>query len=45
MTVPDQEYTQALLEQRISEMSDTELAALLSRTRPPEPPTSPGPNQ
>jgi hypothetical protein len=35
MTAPDQ-YTEALIEQRIAEMSDTELAALLSRTRPPE---------
>jgi hypothetical protein len=40
MTAPDQ-YTEALIEQRISEMSDAELAALLTRTRAPQPPTDP----
>jgi hypothetical protein len=39
MTVPDQEYTQALLEQRVAEMSAKEFAELCQRTRPPEPPT------
>jgi hypothetical protein len=39
-TLPDSEWTQALVEQRIAEMSDQEFAEMCQRTRPPEPPTS-----
>lgn len=36
----DSEFTEALVEQRVAEMSDQEFAALCQRTRPPEPPTT-----
>jgi hypothetical protein len=38
--LPDSEYTEALIEQRIAEMTDQEFADLCQRTRPPEPPTT-----
>jgi hypothetical protein len=34
--LPESEWTEALIEQRISEMSAEEFAELCQRTRPPE---------
>jgi hypothetical protein len=33
--LPSEEWTDALIEQRIAEMSEAEFAALIARTRPP----------
>jgi hypothetical protein len=33
--LPSEEWTDALIEQRIAEMSDSEFDALIARTRPP----------
>ncbi|MGO9098863.1 MAG: hypothetical protein ACLP9Y_05255 [Mycobacterium sp.] len=35
MMLPHSEFTEALVEQHIAEMTDREFAALISRTRPP----------
>lgn len=35
--LPDSEWTDALIEQRIAEMTDDEFAALIARTRAPQP--------